>query len=134
MFGLNLQPHGAVNVSIVARYKGVEKDRPSPFRVTLAFPDTEDGRKAQQEFQDSINFGTPSVVSSEFLAELVLDIPAGSGDKLEGYELSIASPAPDLVDALDIVLKAVDRDDVILARLPLEVEEASKEPEADMFG
>ena len=132
-FGLNLQPGGAVNVTIFPRYKGVEKDRPSPFRVKLAFPDTEEGKKAHQDLQASINYGTPSVISSEFIAELSLDLPAGLGGHLEGYELSIASPAPDLVDEADIVLKAVDQSGVVLARLPLEVERATKGMRGSQF-
>ena len=126
LFSLNLQPDSAPEVTIIRRYKGAENDRPSPLRVRLAFPDTEEGKKAHRDFRQSIDYGTPSVISSEFVSELFLDLPAGLGGNLEGYQLSIASPASDAGDEVEVVLKAVDQNEALLARLPLEAAEVSK--------
>ena len=121
LFGFNLQPDGNVEISIIPRYRGAERDHP-PARVSFDFTDTAEGQQARLMLQESLDYGTPGVVASEFISDLAMDIPAGFGINLEGYELRISSPAPQLVDAVTIVLQAVTPSGDVVAQLPLNVE------------
>ena len=123
VFTLASQPDSSVTLTALPRYVGAEKDRPMSLKVTLAFPDTVKGESFHQGFRETLDYGTLSVIPPEFITEAFLDPP---GTKLDGGELSLSSPAPDLVNQADIVLKAVGQWGETLARLPLEVEEATK--------
>ena len=124
VFGLSMKPHAGPEVSVIPRYPGAEQDR-SPFSVTLEFPDTEEGVSAHQAFQETVDFGTACVVSSEFISELVMNVPAGLGAVLKGYEMAMGGPIPGLVDDVRVVLVAVGSGGAVLAQLPLVAQRAS---------
>ena len=124
VFALSMSPDGRPHVSVIPRYPGAERDRP-PFSVALAFPDTEEGASAQQALQETVDFGAASVVPSEFISELVINVPAGLGAVLEGYEMALGGPTPALADDVRVVLKAVGGSGAVEAQLPLVADEAS---------
>lgn len=124
VFALAMSPDGRPHVSFIPRYPGAEKDRP-PFSVALAFPDAEEGANAQQALQETVDFGAASVVASEFISELVINVPAGLGAVLEGYEMALGGPTPGLADDVRVVLKAVGGSGAVEAQLPLVADEAS---------
>ncbi|MCY3961022.1 MAG: restriction endonuclease [bacterium] len=121
MICLELPPEGNPSVTVLAKYPGAERDR-SWFTARLAFSDTEEGERALQSLQDSIEFGTRCVVPSEFITEAFVDIPAGLGTRLDGYELEMASAATisELPGGGKMALVAADQHGVPVARLPLE--------------
>ncbi len=124
VFGLASRPDSGVHVSVIPRYPGAERDR-SPFSVTVDFPDTEEGESAQQALQDTLDYGTACIVSSEFISELVINVPAGLGAELEGYEMTLGGPTAGLEDEVRVMLKAIDGGGVMLAQLALDAHEVS---------
>lgn len=126
VFGFAFQPDGGVSVTELPRYPGAEKDSPRSLKMSLAFPATEEGESAHQAFQDTLNYGTLSVIPAEFITEARFDPPRPLDTDFEDGDWSLSSPAPDLVTESKIVLKAVDQRGEILARLPLDVENATK--------
>lgn len=125
VFGLNLQPGGRIHVSVMARYPGAEEDRPW-FSARFEFADTSDGEEARRSLQESLNFGTPVVIPTEYIAELTLDVPAGLGARLEDYEMLMSSPAPDVVEEVTVALAAVDSTGSVLKHLALRTEDATR--------
>ncbi len=123
-FAISTTPHGGPRVTVIPRYPGAEKDRP-PFSVALAFPDTEEGTSAQQALQATFDYGTASVVAPEFISEVVVNVPAGLGAVLEGYEMALGGPTPGLADDVRVALKAIGSAGAVEAQLPLVAEEAS---------
>lgn len=124
VFGLAMTPNGVVQVSVIPRYPGAAIDR-SPFTITLDFPDTDEGASAQQALQNTVNYGTACVVPSEFISDLVLNVPAGLGARLEGYEMALGGPTSGLEEEVRVVLMAIGNSGDVLARLPLVAQEAS---------
>ncbi len=86
VFAIATSPDSGPRVSVIPRYPGAERDRP-PFSVELAFPDAEEGASAQQALQETFDFGTASVVPSEFISKLVANVPTGLGVRVvpEGH-------------------------------------------------
>ena len=126
VFALSLQPGGRVNVSVMPRYPGAERDRPW-LRARFDFADTTEGDYARRTLQDSIGFGTRGVIPAEHIAELTLNVPAGLGTRLdEGYEVVLGTPAPNIVEEVSVALAAVDSTGSVMARLPLVAEDASR--------
>ena len=123
-FGFDLKADGNVHVTISPRYPGAERDRPLA-RVRFGFPDTPEGENARRALQESADFGTPSVISPEFITDLSLDAPTGLGTDLEGYQIHLGSPAPHIVNEVNMVLKAVNQRGTTLAQLSLTAAEAS---------
>ena len=125
VFALNLQPGGRTRVSVIPRYPGAERERPW-LRATFEFDETSDGEDARRSLEESLDFGTPSVIPAEFIAEMTLDVPAGLGARLDNYEMLMGSPAPDLAEGVTVALAAVDSTGDISNRLPLRAENASR--------
>lgn len=125
VFAMNLQPEGRVQVSVIPRYPGAESDSPwlSP---RLEFADTPAGDDARRALRDSVRFGTRGVIAAEHIPELTLNVPAGLGARLEGYEMVLGTPAPNIVEEVDVALVAVDSTGGVVARLPLIADEASR--------
>lgn len=123
-FSIETTPAGRPLVTVIPRYPGAEKDRP-PFSVELAFPDTEEGVSAQQALQATFDFGTASVVAPKFISKVVVNVPAGLGAVLEGYEMAIGGPTPGLADEVRVTLKAIGSAGTVEAQLPLVAEEAT---------
>ncbi|MEU5347742.1 hypothetical protein AB0H18_44290 [Streptomyces sp. NPDC020766] len=123
-FTFHVQPGGAVNVTTHPRYPGAEKDRPIQIGGAFSFPNTEDGRKAAKALQDSFDYGTATVVPSEFVKSFSIDAPADFGGTFEGGELQIggATNNTPLRDAR-FALHIRDVQGVIKAHLPLEAKE-----------
>ena len=113
-FGFDLKADGNVHVTISPRYPGAERDRPLA-RVRFGFSDTPEGENARRALQESADFGTPSVISPEFITDLSLDAPTGLGTDPEGYQVHLGSPAPHIVNEVDMVLKAVNQRGTTLA-------------------
>lgn len=124
VFDIATTADGGPHVSVIPRYPGAEKDRP-PFSVALAFPDTEEGASAQQALQATFDYGTASVVAPEFISKVVVNVPAGLGAVLEGYEMALGGPTPGLADDVRVALKAIGSAGAVEAQLPLVAEEAS---------
>ncbi len=124
MFAIATSPDSGPHVSFIPRYPGANRDRP-PFSAKFDFPDTEEGASAQRALQETVDFGTATVVASEFISELVVNVPAGFGTELEGYEIALGGPTPGLADDVRVVLKAVGDGGAVEAQLPLDAGEAS---------
>ncbi|MFF5003731.1 hypothetical protein ACFY3G_12940 [Streptomyces phaeochromogenes] len=123
-FSFQVQPSGAVNVTTHPRYPGAEKDRPIQIGGAFSFPNTEDGRKAAKALQDSFDYGTATVVPSEFVKNISIDAPAEFGGTFEGGELQIAGAINNtLLRDARFALRIRDSQGVIKAHLPLEVKE-----------
>ena len=75
-----------------------------------------------------MDYGTPCVVPPDCIAELSLDVPAGLGAALEGYELSLdlGSAESEPPEGIEAVLQALDQDGNVLAQLPLETTAATQ--------
>lgn len=126
VFALNVQPGGRVNVSVMPRYPGAERDRPW-LSARFDFADTTEGDDARRALQDSIDFGSRGVIPAEHIAELTLNVPAGLGTRLdEGYEVVLGTPAPNIVEEVSVALAAVDSTGSVMAQLPLVAEDASR--------
>lgn len=126
VFALSFQPGGRVNVSVMPRYPGAERDRPW-LSARFDFADTADGDDARRTLQDSLDFGTRGVIPAEHIAELTLNVPAGLGTRLgEGYEVVLGTPAPNIVDEVSVALAAVDSTGSVMAQLPLVAENVSR--------
>ena len=125
VFALNLQPEGRVHVSVIPRYPGAESDSPwlSP---GFEFADTPEGDDARRTLRDSVHFGTRGVIAAEHIPELTLNVPAGLGARLEGYEMVLGTPAPNIVEEVRVALVAVDSTGGVVARLPLISDNASR--------
>ena len=124
VFAISARPDSGVRVSVIPRYLGAERDR-SPFSVVWAFPDTAEGAIAQQALQETVDFGIACVVPSEFISELVINVPAGLGAVLEGYEVALGGPTPGLAEDVRVVLKAIGSGGAVEAQLPLVTQQAS---------
>ena len=114
-------PHdGAATVAIIPRYPGADRDRGRPpLSARFAFPDTEHGVDAQRSFQEFVDYGTPCTVPADYIAEMSLDVPAGLGATLDGYELSLDPAEPDPPGGIEAALQAVDAHGTVLAQLSL---------------
>ncbi|MEU9454835.1 hypothetical protein [Streptomyces sp. NPDC048277] len=123
-FSFSVQPNGSVDVTTHRRYPGAEKDRPIRVGGIFRFPDTDDGKKAAQALQDSFDYGTASVVPSEFVKNFSIDAPANFGGSFEGGELKLGGAIDNtpLADAR-FALRIRDDQGVIKAHLPLEAKE-----------
>ena len=119
LFYLSAQPDGNVTISIQTRYLGAERDRPIHGRAQFVFPDTPEGRQAQQDFQRSIEFGTPTTIPAEFVSQVSLDLPAGLGGEFEGGPLTLGGAINDELPDLTIFLQVCDTNDDIVAQLPM---------------
>ncbi|MFJ8107805.1 hypothetical protein [Streptomyces sp. NPDC096132] len=123
-FSFSVQPNGSVNVATHPRYPGAEKDRPIQIGGAFTFPGTEDGKKAAQALQDSFDYGTATVVPSEFVKKFSIDAPAEFGGNFDGGELRIGGEIDNtpLSDAR-FALRIRDAQGTIKAHLPLEAKE-----------
>ncbi|MFI1955908.1 hypothetical protein ACH437_29415 [Streptomyces xinghaiensis] len=123
-FSFNVQPSGAVNLTTHPRYPGAEKDRPIQIGGVFSFPNTEDGKRSAQALQDSFDYGTATVVPSEFVKSFSIDAPAAFGGNFEGGELHVGGAIDNtlLADAR-FALRIRDAQGVIRSHLPLEAKE-----------
>ncbi|KUO18810.1 hypothetical protein [Streptomyces dysideae] len=119
-FSFSIQPGGAINVTAHPRYPGAEKDRPIMIGGAFRFPDTEHGKRVANALQDSFNYGTPTVVPSEFVKSLSIDAPANFGGVFEGGELKVGGAIDNtpLADAR-FALRIKDAQGTVKAHLPL---------------
>ena len=124
-FDISARYDGSLTVVIIPRYQEAERDR-SPVRVRFAFPDTAEGVHARQTFQKFVDYGTPCVVPPDYIAELWLDVPAGLGAALEGYELSLGPRESDPPEGIEAVLRAIDQQGSVVAQLALETTAATQ--------
>ncbi|WP_052768415.1 hypothetical protein [Streptomyces humi] len=123
-FSFSIQPNGSVNITTHPRYSGAEKDRPIQVGGVFTFPDTEDGKQAAQALQDSFDYGTATVVPSEFVKNFSIDAPAEFGGNFDGGELRVGGAIDNtpLADAR-FALRIRDAQGAIKAHLPLEAKE-----------
>ena len=120
LFYLSSHPDGSVAISVHARYPGAEKDSPMYVTPEFVFPDTSEGRQAQQDLQRSLEFGTSSTIRSEFVRKVTFDLPAGLGGKYGGGPLTLGSSIDDELPELTMFLQIRDNDDGIVLQLPLD--------------
>lgn len=123
-FELSIQSDGQLSVKVIPRYPGAEQDRPW-ISARFDFGDERAGQDAERTFCDSLDYGTPSVVPSEFIADLTIDVPAGHVRSLEGYELAVGPAEPTGPVELDVALIAVEPTEGTAARLPLTQQEVT---------
>lgn len=125
VFAMNLRPEGRVHVSVIPRYPGAESDSPwlSP---RFEFSDTPAGDDARRTLRDSVRFGTRGVIAAEHIPEMTLNVPAGLGAPLEGYDMVLGTPAPTIVEEVNVALVAMDSTGGAVARLPLIADDASR--------
>jgi hypothetical protein len=63
----------AVNVSLVPRYSGAERDRPITITTEFRFPETEEARQVQADLQDALGFGTRAAIPAAFVGSVTID-------------------------------------------------------------
>jgi hypothetical protein len=76
-------------VRISPRYAGAEDDRPITGEFRLRFPNDEAGRAAADAFRRTIDYGTPVVVSKDYVERASLDAPMQLGGSWDRVELAI---------------------------------------------
>jgi hypothetical protein len=118
-FGFSVEPNGPIAVTMVPRYKGAERDRPVQVGGSFQFPDTEEGRKAAESFQDALDYGTPGAVSGEFVKELEIDAPAGMGGIFKSGNLQFKLTDNSVAEHVQMTLRIVDQDRNVVTQVAL---------------
>lgn len=118
-FGLSAQPDGTVSVSVWPKYKGAERNRPMQLNASFLFPDNDEGRVAADALKNSLDYGIPAVVPSQFLRQLDMNLPAGLGSLLSSGEVRIGPTEQLPLEDFNIQLRLVDARRTVVAQLPL---------------
>ncbi|MBQ0896251.1 hypothetical protein KBX37_24685 [Micromonospora sp. U56] len=92
-FGLAVDKDGVTSVSVWPKYVGAEHERPIKVNASFAFPDSDEGRAAAAALRKTFDYGTPSIVVSEFVKRLEVDMPAGLGGSFSGGEIRLGPAA-----------------------------------------
>lgn len=121
IFGMALEPSGAISVSIQPRYRGADRDRPIHLRPVFCFPDTAEGRRVQEELQRSFDYGTSCTIPSEFIERVQMDLPAGLDGDYIGGSLTLGSASPGDADDETMELRVLDPDQTVLSQLSLKL-------------
>lgn len=124
-FSISITADGR-EISLHPKYAGAERDRPIKGTIKGTFPDTEEGTRARQEFEDAIGFGLGVELPGEFIEAVDLDAPAGFGGRLKPASISI-QPTKAEVD-VRLVLKITQPSGLILGQLPLDIRERTAGP------
>ena len=112
--------NGSVEIGMVPRYEGAERDRPVRVTMALAFPDTDDGRAAAAEFQAAMDFGAPVDIQGEYIQAVEIDAPAGfAGTFPSGGYIKLGPPNPAQDWHLDAILGVLTQEGVRVASLPI---------------
>lgn len=118
-FGFAVELDGSTRITIRQQYPGAELDRPTLLGASFQFPDTELGRQAAAAFQDTVDYGTPSVIPGQYVQRATLDAPAGLGGEFEGATLKFTVPLDVAAEDLRMTLRVLEDDGETVAQLPL---------------
>jgi hypothetical protein len=125
-FAFSSNPTDGIRVSIVPRYPGAERDRPISVSAVFQFPDTEAGKAESAALNEAISYGTPAVVSGEFVSNVLFEGIAGLDKFFPSGQLAFGSAAPAAPDDFpEIALQLIDEFGIIVTQLPLRMIERS---------
>ncbi|TCO59809.1 hypothetical protein [Actinocrispum wychmicini] len=124
-FGFGIHPDGSVNITVTPFYRGVEKDRAITLGGAFEFPDTEEGKKAAQTFEDAFNYGTPATVPGGYIKDLKFDVPLAVSSNYETGGLQLGAAINMAAEQLHAVLRIQDADGLVIAQIPLRSTEST---------
>jgi hypothetical protein len=111
-----------MRVSIFPRYLGAERDRPISVSAVFRFPDTDAGRAESTALDEAFSYGTPAVVSGEFVSNIRIEGIAGLDEIFPSGRLAFGPATPVTPNALpEIALQLIDELGIISTQLPLRV-------------
>jgi len=116
---------GHQSLKLIPRYEGAERDFPITGSFKFTFPNDEAGRDAAAEFQRSVDFGTPVNVSSEYVAEVTVNVPANLGGTWSEAHVEIG-PALSEGAKGTFVMTCESETGERLVELPLDFERSSQ--------
>lgn len=106
-FSITSGPNGE-SISMEPAYLGAETDRPTTLSFKAAFPDTPEGRDARAAWEQFLDFGDPVELTGDYLARVVLDLPAGFGIHNEPpHPSALLRLGPSQVPGLSVPARAV---------------------------
>lgn len=113
-----------VEVAAIPRYEGAELDHPITVYLSLAFPDTDEGRAVAKEFQAAMDYGSPVDVEGQFIQAFTIDGPAGFGGSFaEGGALKMGPPQSSEAWEMKFALRVLTSEEAPLATLPITLTE-----------
>jgi hypothetical protein len=110
-------------VAVFPKYEGAELDHPITVNMNLAFPNTDQGRAAMEEFQSAMDYGSPVEVEGQFVQSFTIDGPAGFGGTFNEGAFKIGPPGPREEVDLGFELRALTAEGVAVATLPITLTE-----------
>jgi hypothetical protein len=118
-FGISIEKDSSKSVTVWPKYAGAEHDRPIKINAVFQFPDDEEGRRAVQAFQDSLDYGTPNTIQSEYINDITLDLPGGLSESLGGGEFKIGLSTSQARSTFTAQFRILDANGRTRAQIPL---------------
>lgn len=121
MFAFSASPVNGVNVEVLPRYPGASHDSPIRINASFNFPDTEEGRMAAAALNEAVAYGTPGIVSGDFVASVTVDGISCLDSALDAAQLAFGPAQDQNVASLPPMLRLLDERGAVVGQLPLKV-------------